>query len=210
VWGAYAVIPGGQQNSATNYCFAGGRRAKASEQGAFVWADSNDFDFSSTTTNSFSVRAVGGARFVSGIDAEGTPASGVELLAGGGSWSSLSDRNAKENFAEISPREVLERVNRLSVTTWNYKSQDSAIRHIGPMAQDFAAAFQVGESDRCITTVDADGVALAAIQGLNEIVEEQKAELKQKAAEIHSLQKRLEILERVILGRETAQNGGGQ
>lgn len=46
--------------------------------------------------------------------------------------------------------------------------------HIGPMAQDFNAAFQLGESDRAITTVDADGVALAAIQGLNQKLEQNK------------------------------------
>ena len=51
--------------------------------------------------------------------------------------------------------------------TWNLKSQDPAIRHIGPMAQDFYAAFNVGEDDKHINSVDADGVALAAIQGLN-------------------------------------------
>ena len=96
----------------------------------------------------------------------------------------------------------------MPITTWNYKSQDAAVRHIGPMAQDFAAAFKVGASDRRITTVDADGVALAAIQGLNQVVQEQQAELKQKTAEIQSLQQRLEVLERAVLGFQTAQNQG--
>jgi hypothetical protein len=54
---------------------------------------------------------------------------------------------------------------------WNYESQDASIRHIGPMAQDFKAVFGVGENERYITTVDADGVALAAIQGLNQKIE---------------------------------------
>jgi trimeric autotransporter adhesin len=209
--GEESTVPGGQWNTAAGWCsFAAGRRARAVHNGAFVWADINDFDFTSTNMNSFSVRSVGGARFVSSIDADGIPSAGVELVSGGGSWSSLSDRNAKEHFAPVRPREVLERVNRMPITTWNYKSQDALIRHIGPMAQDFAAAFQVGENDRHITTVDADGVALAAIQGLNEVILEQKVELNRKEAEIQSLQKRLEILERAILGRETAQNGSGQ
>ena len=56
---------------------------------------------------------------------------------------------------------------------WNYKTQDRAVRHIGPTAQDFKAAFDVGESDTGISSVDADGVALAAIKGLNQKLEEQ-------------------------------------
>src|SRR6186997_3443544 len=81
-----------------------------------------------------------------------------------------SDRASKENLTAVNPRDVLERVAQMPISTWNYKSQDTSVRHIGPMAQDFAAAFQVGEDQRRITTVDADGVALAAIQGLNQVV----------------------------------------
>ena len=77
-----------------------------------------------------------------------------------------SDRNAKEQFQPVNGREVLEKVSALPISEWQYKTQ--AGRHIGPMAQDFHAAFGTGQDDRHITTVDADGVALAAIQGLNE------------------------------------------
>src|SRR5205814_2057312 len=101
-----------------------------------------------------------------------------------GSWTSMSDRNAKENFEPINPRAVLDKVAALSLTTWNYKSQNTAIRHVGPMAQDFKAAFGVGDSDKGITSVDADGVALAAIQGLNQKVEDQAAQLQAKEAEL--------------------------
>jgi len=72
-------------------------------------------------------------------------------------------------------------------------------RHIGPMAQDFQAAFGVGADDKHIATVDADGVALAAIQGLNEI-------LKEKESRIAALEKRPEKLERLL----PRQGGGGQ
>ena len=185
VSGVFSVIPGGFNNTANgHFSLAAGSRAQAEHSGAFVWADSNDFDFTSSNANEFSARCVGGARFVSGIDPAGIPNAGVELVPGEGSWSSLSDRNAKENFSAINPRTVLEQVSQLPITTWNYKSQKVAIRHIGPMAQDFAAAFQVGANDRRITTVDADGVALAAIQGLDEIV-------KEKEARIQSLESRL-------------------
>ena len=101
---------------------------------------------------------------------------------------------------------VLDKVAALPLSTWKYKSQDASIRHIGPMAQDFKAAFGVGETDTGITTVDADGVALAAIQGLNRKVEEQSAQMKAKDAEIQDLKARLEKLEQVLETR----NGGGQ
>ena len=109
---------------------------------------------------------------------------GVTLPAGGGSWNNLSDRNAKANFAAVDTRAILRGVLSLPISTWNYKSQAASVRHIGPMAQDFFAAFRLGEGDRTIATVDPDGVALAAIQGLNE-------ELKDRDARIDSLQQQL-------------------
>jgi len=117
---------------------------------------------------------------------------GVTLAAGSSAWSSGSDRNTKENFIAVDTREVLERVASLPLTSWNYKSQEKSIRHIGPMAQDFASAFQVGEDDKHITTVDEGGVALAAIQGLNQKLEYENAELK----------RRIEKLEKLVLNQK--------
>ena len=118
----------------------------------------------------------------------------MHLVASGlyvnGSVVLTSDRNAKENFAPISPREVLEKVAALPISRWNYK-EDKASEHLGPMAQDFYAAFGVGPDDKHIATVDADGVALAAIQGLNQKLEEQRAENA-------GLKARLEKLERLM------------
>jgi hypothetical protein len=194
VTGSYATASGGTFNDAAgNYSFAAGRRAKANQGGTFVWADSSDFDFPSAETNEFAVRATGGVRFVSGIDTSGAPVAGVSLPAGSGSWSSLSDRNAKENLRRVDSRVVLEKVAALPLATWNYKSQDTAVRHIGPMAQDFRAAFGVGENDTTITTIDADGVALAAIQGLNQKLE---TEVRSRNVEIQALRKQLADLEK--------------
>jgi endosialidase-like protein len=102
---------------------------------------------------------------------------GVTLPPGGGSWSSLSDAAVKENVTQVDPTEILRGVASLPISTWNYESQAPSIRHIGPMAQDFNEAFNVGEDDRFVTTVDADGVALAAIQGLNAKIEALKDRL---------------------------------
>lgn len=190
---AYAAIPGGQSNVVTApFGFAAGRRANANHQGAFVWGDSTGADITSTNDNSVSMRASGGYRLFT----DSTAATGAFLEAGSGSWTSMSDRNAKENFRAADARAVLEKVVALPVQTWNYKSQDAGIRHIGPMAQDFQAAFGVGESSTGISTVDADGVALAAIQGLNQKLEETRAEnveLKQRLTELESLVKKLSI-----------------
>ena len=103
-----------------------------------------------------------------------------------GTFVSGSDRNTKENFAPVDPRAVLAKVAALPLSQWNYKA-DVGTRHLGPMAQDFYAAFGIGPDDKHIATVDADGVALAAIQGLNQKLEEKDAELqalKQTVAEL--------------------------
>ena len=194
--GACATVPGGANNEANGfYSFAAGYRAKADHGGSFVWADASaNWDFRSITNNIFQARASGGVRFYS--DAGGN--FGVNLAPGSGAWTSMSDRNAKENLQPVSARAMLEKVAALPLCTWNYKSQDTSIRHIGPMAQDFKAAFQVGESDTGITVVDADGVALAAIQGLNLKVDEQRLVLQAKEAKIAALERRLAALEQSL------------
>jgi len=199
-----SVIPGGGDNSVANgaqLAFAAGFRARANHTGSFVWADSSGPTFSSTVPNGFFVRSVGGVKFVTGIDGSGNEAAGLRLVAGSSAWTTLSDRNSKENVAPVDARALLERLVRIPIHTWNWKAQDDAIRHIGPMAQDFHAAFNVGEDDKHISTVDADGVALAAIQGLNQKLEDQRAELKQKQTEIAELKQRLERLEQLISQR---------
>ncbi|HEY7061763.1 MAG TPA: tail fiber domain-containing protein [Chloroflexota bacterium] len=103
---------------------------------------------------------------------------------------SLSDRNKKSHFAKVNPREVLARVVSLPIETWNYLGQGPAIRHIGPMAQDFHAAFGVGEDDTRISYVDANGVALAAIQGLYQLVQEQEMQLTVLEAQLAALEVR--------------------
>ena len=108
-------------------------------------------------------------------------------------FSSSSDRNLKENFTPVDARAVLDKVARLPLSQWSFK-ENPTDRHLGPMAQDFHAAFGLGPDDKHITTVDADGVALAAIQGLNQKLEEQRAEnaaLKRELTELKRLMNQL-------------------
>ncbi|HMJ66872.1 MAG TPA: tail fiber domain-containing protein, partial [Candidatus Binatia bacterium] len=184
----YGTILGGRANAATNQALAAGTRAKAIHTGALVWGDSQNVDIGSTNANSVTMRAAGGYRLFSSI----APTAGVFLAPGGGSWTSISDRNAKENLEPVDTEALLDKVAALPLGTWNYKSQASSVRHIGPMAQDFKSAFGVGETDTGITGVDADGVALAAIQGLNQKVERAEHKLQQ---ELHAREARIVALE---------------
>jgi trimeric autotransporter adhesin len=270
--GEFATVPGGLANYAGgNYSFAAGRRAKATNDGCFVFADSTDADFGSSFANEFLIRAsfvgigrasrvtpaeyfgveapVGagafGGMYVDTTAATGRPFYGYaqagvatayhyvdgfdgnkwklnvsggdritvttggnvgignttltdKLMVGnahcdGTTWINASDRNLKTGFAPIEPRTVLERVAALPIQQWSYK--DSAhVTHLGPVAQDFKAAFGLGADDTSIATVDESGVALAAIQGLNQKLEDQRAEnadLKQEVADLKKLMNQL-------------------
>lgn len=111
------------------------------------------------------------------------------------SFTPTSDRDAKEVFTPIDSQEMLAKVAALEITHWQYKEDPLQARHVGPVAQDFYAAFGVGSDDKGINTLDADGVALAAIQGLNAKVEAENQRLK---AENQALNQRLEKLESVV------------
>jgi len=179
--GAGSTVPGGQLNEALgDYSFAAGRRAKANHAGAFVWGDGQNLDKTSSAADEFNVYASGGVRLFTNSAAT----TGAALAPGSGTWSQLSDRDSKENLATVDARAVLEAVVALPISTWNYRTQDDSIRHMGPMAQDFRAAFGLGVSEKLIDTVDPDGVALAAIQGLYRLVEEQRVEIEALRTEL--------------------------
>jgi len=110
----------------------------------------------------------------------------------------LSDRNLKTDFATINPAEVLAKVAGLPVSSWRYTNDLAQVRHLGPMAQDFMQAFRLGSDDKLIGYVDENGVALAAIQGLNQKVEEKDAEIRQQANEIQELNARIGKLEQMV------------
>jgi hypothetical protein len=163
--GAFATIPGGYVNSAAGtYSFAAGARASAAQTGTFVWSDGSDGDaiLTSARAYQFLARASGGVTFWT--NAASTV--GAQLAPGSGTWASASDRNLKTDVARIDDAAVLDKVAKLPIERWSYKSE-RGVRHVGPMAQDFYAAFRVGEDDKHITSIDEDGVALAAIKALH-------------------------------------------
>ncbi|MDB9405989.1 NHLP leader peptide family RiPP precursor [Microcystis aeruginosa CS-1036] len=119
----------------------------------------------------------------------------THIYTGGCCITNPSDRNLKANFSPVDSKSVLEKVAALPIETWNYKSQNPTIRHIGPMAQDFHAAFSVGEDDKHINTVDADGVALAAIKGLYQLIKEKDAQIAKQQSQITDLETKNQNLE---------------
>jgi uncharacterized coiled-coil protein SlyX len=113
--------------------------------------------------------------------------------------SDASDVNQKENFEGIVPKEVLSRVVDLPISSWNYIDTDDSIRHLGPMAQDFYAAFGLNGIDTRIAALDTSGVALGAIQGLNEVVQEKDAEIQALKSQLAAQEARLKALEDALL-----------
>jgi trimeric autotransporter adhesin len=188
--GYSATVPGGFQNTAQgSFSFAAGYRAKAIHDGSFVWADSRNFDFASNADDKVRFRCSSGFDIITAINGSGVPTAGVYLSPGDSSWNAVSDRERKENFQTVNPLAVLDKVAALPISRWNYKSNPTQ-EHLGPMAQDFHAAFGLGPDDKHISSIDVDGVALAAIQGLNRKVDEQRvenADLKRRLAELERL-----------------------
>jgi hypothetical protein len=107
----------------------------------------------------------------------------------------VSDRNLKTALEPVDPQEVLARLGGLPISRWSYRSEPATVRHMGPMAQDFKAAFGLGDTDRGYYTVDANGVAFAAIQALKAASEEQRRQIERLERDKRALEERLWTLE---------------
>jgi Chaperone of endosialidase len=114
--------------------------------------------------------------------------------------SATSDRNVKERFEAVGPHAVLAAVATLPIERWSYKGEP--VRHLGPMAQDFAAAFGLGADDHHIFPLDAAGVALAAIQGLQALAQAQATRLAALERELTVLRSEAAALRAVLDPRE--------
>ncbi len=135
------------------------------------------------TDNTFTIGQPGGATLVT------LKTSGAVKTAG--PISGLSDRNAKQGFEPVDRVLLLRRLAALDVSEWSFISEGPGVRHVGPTAQDFRAAFGLGDDDTHIALSDLSGIALAAIQELT-------GRLEEKDRQIASLEKRLAALEAVI------------
>lgn len=156
-----------------------------------------DFHLGSRPNQDFNVRLINDHD--GGLTCTGTLFCGGDVRINGSFFSKgfivLSDRHAKEAFTEVKPASVLEKVVSLPISQWKYLSDQTGDRHIGPMAQDFQQAFSLSADDTHISVVDLCGISLAAIQGLNQKLENQLAVSRTENAE---LRERLNRLEEVV------------
>jgi hypothetical protein len=170
--GSRSVASGNTSFAAGSFASAGGNasvalgtQVSASTDGTFMFGDrSTSVPMLTFVPHQFLVRAAGGTAFYS----NSALTAGVTLAAGAGAWASVSDATRKQHFRDLSGEDVLAKLARMSIQEWSYKAQDAAIRHVGPTAQEFHAAFGLGEDPLRISTIDADGIALRAIQALDE------------------------------------------
>jgi hypothetical protein len=151
--------------------------------GTFIWSDGSATasadTFRNTANNEFALRATGGFRFRTNL----TGTTGCNLPAGSGVFNCTSSRYTKENFLLVNGADVLSRLRNTPVSTWNYISEGKDVRHMGPMAEDFYQAFQLGTGNTSIGVQDLAGVSLAAIQTLDA----RTLELQRKTAEVEQL-----------------------
>ncbi len=190
--GTFATVAGGTRNLASGaFSFAAGRDAHATHAGSVVFSDGTRAGLSAHA-NDFNVTSTGGVEFYYSTNGS----EHCDLVPGQPNWNCTSDRNAKENFVSIDQRALLQRLGAMAITQWNMKGAEPGNRHIGPMAQDFHAAFELGTDDTTINTSDAQGVALAAIQGLYAMIRE-------KDAEIAELEARLAVVEQNVIAQTT-------
>lgn len=189
-----------------SYSTAMGRYCRVNQVGSFGYGDMSVADtLISTGAYQFRVRSAGGVNFYS----NSSLTSGVLLASGSGAWSTVSDRNKKENFLTEDQELFMQKVRNLNVYAWNYKSQPG-VTHIGPTAQSMYALFGYGGSATTITTTDIDGVIMYGITLLakdyhnlkevhenntNQSADAEELEYESLDARLDALEKKMESLE---------------
>jgi hypothetical protein len=133
------------------------------------------------------------------LDADG-PTMKIQGSVQGTQFIANSSRAVKTDFQTIDGKEVLVRLAEVPVMSWRFKTEDEDARHVGPVAEDFQAAFQLGDG-KTISTMDAGGVTMAAVQGLYALLQERERDLHElrteKDREIAELRRGLAELETV-------------
>ena len=126
-----------------------------------------------------------------------------DLHLPGGQVQTASDRNKKYNIDPVDAQEILSRLDAMPVSTWTYKTESPDVKHIGPMAQDFMAAFGYGTDERLIGNLDIAGVALAALKGLNQKVSARDEEIQSLRKSNEELFSRLSSLEAMVKAKDS-------
>jgi trimeric autotransporter adhesin len=179
--GQGAVALGTRVTASGDFSTAMGSRASTrGHTGAFVRGDASTSDsLLATADNEFAVRAAGGFRFRTSADLS----TGCDLAPGSGAFACSSSRTLKEGFADVDGEDLLARIRGVPVQTWSYVNEPGGVRHLGPFAEDFRAAFGLGSDQRSIGLLDLGGVNFAAVRAL----EARTAGLRTAAAEVERL-----------------------
>lgn len=198
--GLYSLSLGNYTYALGENSVAIGYHAWAMHDGSFIYNDKADaLGYVETTAeNQFMVKASGGTVFYSDV----ALTTGVELLPGAGAWSILSDRERKENITTLDTEEYLNRLDGIEVYEWSYIAQDSSIRHIGPMAQDFYKTFELGTDSTTINSGDFDGVNMLLLKALDnkmDVLELQEAELIEMRQQLEDLKAQRHRMEKMLL-----------
>ncbi|HEU4883567.1 MAG TPA: tail fiber domain-containing protein, partial [Longimicrobium sp.] len=117
-----------------------------------------------------------------------TLTNGCNIAAGGASITCASSITLKENFADVEGEDVLSRMRRIPVNTWNYIDEGRQSRHMGPFAEDFWREFGLGTEPLAIGHLDIDGVNFAAVKALDARTTEMQSRMDQQARQIEQLQ----------------------
>jgi hypothetical protein len=184
--GDVAVALGYRTTADANYSMAFGHRASTNgHPGAIVFGDFSTTDsIEAAANNEFAVRAAGGFRFRSNA----TLTNGCNIAAGGASITCASSVTLKENFLDVDGDDVLSRMRRIPVNTWNYIDEGRQSRHMGPFAEDFWREFGLGSEPLAIGHLDIDGVNFAGIKALDTRTLELQSTTADQARRIETLE----------------------
>ncbi len=191
--GDAAVAIGYASTADADYSMAFGYRASTNGRtGAKVFGDASTTDsIEAVANNEFAVRAAGGFRFRSNA----TLTNGCNIAAGGASITCASSKTLKENFGEVDGNDILQRMRRIPVNTWNYIDEGRQSRHMGPFAEDFWREFSLGTEPLAIGHLDIDGVNFAGVKALDERTTRQGADIEALRARNASVEARNAALE---------------
>jgi hypothetical protein len=188
-------------NAGTLQAIVLGSYAMTGSNGSFTWGDANPPTSTPqdlTRGNySFVARASGGFFLYTRSDL-GT---GCTISGGSGVLNCTSSRLEKRNFRAVDGEDLLGRMARVPVSTWSYRTEAGNTRHMGPMAQDFRAAFGLGTDDVTIGHLDISGVTFAGVQALDQRTERLQRENADLRGRVGELERRLAALEAAIAQR---------
>lgn len=221
----YTVRAGGQGSVALGYrttanndysVAIGYRASNNTHTGTMAMGDESTTDsVRNQADNEFRIRYNGGIRLRVSTAANGnTPGAGgnvgCDLTVAVPSWTCASSRTLKENFDAVDGEDVLDRIRRIPINTWNMIGGDRQVRHLGPVAEDFYHAFPLGLGETTIGLGDIDGVNLAGVKALEARTTHLQQQLDQRTAEVTQMRGEVAALRAQVEALAAAQSSASR